>query len=78
MSIELPNVPKMNPLSRIRRSRRILISGQRVTFERTGREWIATGWENGLPVARRPITENYLRKIVSGFPAELLTFRETL
>jgi len=55
-------------------AQRISIAGSCVTFERsidspTG--WCATAWEQGLPVARRPITvtEDYLAEILSRYSA---------
>ncbi|NBX50831.1 hypothetical protein EBT25_13100 [bacterium] len=35
----------------------IQITGERVTFDRTIAGWIATGWEKGLPICRKPMTE---------------------
>jgi hypothetical protein len=52
---------------------RITITGQRVTFERGPMGWVATGWEKGLPVARRPVAESYLREIVARFDPALVT-----
>jgi len=37
--------------------RYIQITGESVTFDKTSVGWIATGWEKGLPVCRRPMTE---------------------
>lgn len=51
---------------------RVLIPGQSVTFERSADSptgWCATGWEQGLPVARRPIDEGALRHILRQFPS---------
>lgn len=54
-------MPDLNNVSRIQ------IPGQSVTFERsedspTG--WCATGWQQGLPVARKPIPEGAIRHIL--------------
>jgi hypothetical protein len=54
------------------------IAGQNVSFERftsspTG--WCATGWEQGLPVARRPISESELKAILSRFDPSLIHYR---
>jgi hypothetical protein len=35
----------------------IQILGESVTFDKTDLGWIATGWEKGLPVCRKGITE---------------------
>lgn len=50
----------------------IQIMGQRVTFDRDSISWIATGWEKGLPVARKPITEEYLKEILSRFDSSII------
>jgi len=46
-------------------ARHISITGQFVTFDRypqTG--WVATGWQQGLPVIRRPVSEAELAAIL--------------
>jgi hypothetical protein len=48
--------------------KRVLFTGQAVTVERdknsvTG--WTATGWEQGLPVARKPITAEELGALLA-------------
>lgn len=53
---------------------RIAIAGQRVTFERGPMGWVATGWERGLPVTRRPITVEYLQQILSRYDGSLISF----
>jgi hypothetical protein len=50
---------------------RVLFTGQAVTVERdrnstTG--WTATGWEQGLPVARKPITAEELTALLARCP----------
>lgn len=52
---------------------RITIAGQRVTFERGPMGWVATGWQNGLPVARRPVAESYLKAIIARFDPAMVT-----
>ena len=52
----------------------IMISGQRVTFERGPMGWVATGWEKGLPVARRPVAEAYLQQVLSRFTADQISW----
>jgi hypothetical protein len=37
--------------------RYIQISGESVTFDKTDLGWIVTCWEKGLPVCRKPMTE---------------------
>jgi hypothetical protein len=37
--------------------RYIQITGESVTFDKTSAGWIATGWEKGLPICRKPMTE---------------------
>jgi hypothetical protein len=74
MSVSLPSLPKLDPLSRIRVSRKVRISGQRVTFEKTSTWWLATGWEEGIPVARKPISESQLLDVVSRFPDHMVTY----
>jgi hypothetical protein len=54
------------------------ITGQSVSFERSTSsptEWCATGWEQGLPVARRPISEPELMAILSRFDPGLIRYR---
>jgi hypothetical protein len=55
--------------------KRVLFTGQAVTVERdknstTG--WTATGWEQGLPVARKPITAEELGELLQRFPDHVL------
>ena len=47
---------------------RVLIHGHSVTFEREGARWICTGWQQGLPVARKPFAEQDLRALLTRFP----------
>ena len=49
----------------------------RVTFERyEGRPgwWVATAWHQGLPVARRPIEEAALVRLLDGQPYTVRTW----
>jgi hypothetical protein len=52
----------------------IMIAGQRVTFDRYATGWVATGWEKGLPVARRPVALDYLEQVLSRFAPEQITW----
>jgi hypothetical protein len=45
-----------------------VITGQRVTLEKTNRAWICTGWEQGLPVARKSISAPEAMAILEKFP----------
>lgn len=47
---------------------RILFPGQRVTIERTRIGFVATGWQRGLPVARRPITKAEVIRLLERYP----------
>jgi len=54
----------------------ITFPGQRVTVERRpvlGSEtpWVVTGWEKGLPVARKPINPDELMSILNRYQHEL-------
>ena len=45
------------------------IIGQRITLEHySGNAWTATGWHNGLPVARRPISGEYAQDLLARYP----------
>ena len=46
----------------------ILVTGQRVSFERDGAGWVCTGWEQSLPVARKPVTESQVLEVLRRFP----------
>lgn len=52
----------------------IMVAGQRVTFDRSPMGWIATGWQQGLPVARRPVAEAYLQEILSRFAPDQISW----
>jgi hypothetical protein len=47
----------------------ITCTGQAVSFDRDPvRGWIATGWEQGLPVARRPVSDAELLAVLIRWP----------
>ena len=52
----------------------VLFTGQRVTVEREPFGWLVTGWEDGLPVARKPMTETELLQLMNRRP-EIVTLR---
>lgn len=54
-------------------ARHISITGQFVTFDRYATGWVATGWQQGLPVARRPIASDALAEILNRFDPSLIT-----
>jgi hypothetical protein len=47
--------------------RHIQITGESVTFDKTDLGWIATGWEKGLPVCRKPMTEQGIINTLSRY-----------
>jgi len=52
----------------------ISCTGTAVTFDRDPvRGWIATGWEQGLPVARRPVSDAELLAVLTRWPDFLAT-----
>ncbi len=53
----------------------VLVTGQRITFERTGGDqWVATGWDAGLPVCRRPVPESQVLAVLNRYPACALRY----
>jgi len=44
------------------------LTGQRVTLERYEHSWTATGWLNGLPVARCSIGDEYAKSLLARYP----------
>ncbi|MEN9861008.1 MAG: hypothetical protein RLZZ515_1490 [Cyanobacteriota bacterium] len=54
---------------------RVLFTGQPVTVERDSNSttgWTATGWAQGLPVARKPISAEELGALLARFPDHVL------
>ncbi len=52
-------------------TKRVTFIGQRVTAERTPDSpsgWCVTGWDQGLPVCRRPITAQELAALLQRYP----------
>ena len=54
-------------------ARHISITGQFVTFDRYPTGWVATGWQQGLPVARRPIDTSALAAILDRVDPSFVT-----
>ena len=54
-------------------ARHVSITGQFVTFDRYATGWVATGWQQGLPVARRPIAVDAIASILDRFDPSLVT-----
>ena len=47
----------------------ILVTGQRVSFERYETGWVVTGWAvDGMPVARQPVPESQVLEILQRYP----------
>jgi hypothetical protein len=56
---------------------RILIAGQSVTFERSSDSatgWCATGWEQGLPVCRKPIQWKEIQAVLGRFDPAAVSY----
>lgn len=54
--------------------RQVRFTGQRVTVERTAASptgFVVTGWEKGLPVARRPVSASVVGKMLKLYPHTL-------
>jgi hypothetical protein len=54
----------------------VIFHDQQVSAERTPTSvtgFCVTGWEDGLPVARRPITASALMELLQRYPHTLLT-----
>lgn len=49
-------------------AKQITLENHLITFERSGKQWTATGWESGLPVCRRPVSSEYILKILQTEP----------
>ena len=52
----------------------VLFTGQRVTVEREAVGWVATGWEQSLPVCRKPLSEAGLLQTMNRNP-EIVALR---
>jgi len=52
---------------------RILIQGQDVTFEKGPMGWVATGWQQGLPVARKPVSDALVVSTLQRFPEDAIS-----
>jgi hypothetical protein len=66
------NSPSLPPLvsSLSSATKRVTFIGQRVTAERTpdsSSGWCVTGWDQGLPVCRRPITAQELAALLQRY-----------
>jgi hypothetical protein len=66
----------MKPTDDLETCVQVLVTGTNITFEKdkdcfTG--WVATGWQQGLPVARKPVTEEKVREVIAKYP--LTAFR---
>jgi hypothetical protein len=56
---------------------RILIAGQSVTFERSSDSatgWCATGWEQGIPVCRKPIQWEEIQAVLGRFDPAAVSY----
>lgn len=65
------NLPAVDQLPSFKR---VTFIGQRVTAERTPDSvtgFCVTGWKDGLPVARRPITGSALMDLLQRYPHTL-------
>ena len=47
---------------------KIIFHGQSVSVENSPSGPVATGWQQGLPVARRPISMKELERMLAKFP----------
>ena len=65
---------KFEDFSSLPSFRQVRFAGQRVTVERTAASptgFVVTGWEQGLPVARRPVPASVVRKMLRLYPHTL-------
>jgi hypothetical protein len=73
MQTSTPQTAALTPAQQLTMATHISVVGQRVTLDRQGPGlWIATGWEQGLPVARAPVTEAEVASILGRFPASII------
>lgn len=66
--MELPKIQQIPAF------RQVVFHGQRVTVERTSESptgFVATGWEKGLPVTRRPIDGWAIMGLLKRYPHTL-------
>jgi len=59
----------------------VQFTGQRVSAERAEHSptgWCATGWDQGLPVVRKPITAAALRDLMDRLPHTVRRFDATV
>jgi hypothetical protein len=66
------NLPQIN--QQVPSFKSVTFIGQRVTAERTPSSvtgFCVTGWEDGLPVTRRPITGSALMELLQRYPHTL-------
>ena len=49
--------------------------GQLVSLEHSAGQWVATGWEQGLPVARRPIPADKAQHLLRTLPHHQRTYQ---
>ena len=72
--MKLYYTPIRAPLADLRDVSRVLIGGESVTLENypDNGGWVATGWEDGLPLYRKPITDAQALELVNRFPLSIL------
>lgn len=56
-----------NPVT-LENAKRIIFHGQRVTMEKELTGWVATGWEKGIPVARKRMTVEGIENTLKSYP----------
>jgi hypothetical protein len=67
-----PMENELQPLE-LAHAKYIAVRGGNLTLFRRGpNEWTATGWEDGLPVARTPVTEAEVAAMLRRFPGSLV------
>ena len=61
----------MNQPFPINAKRQVIFTGHPVTLEETEDSlsgWVATGWEQGLPVNRKPISASEAARLMATYP----------
>ena len=53
---------------KLSQAKQITLENHPITFERSGKQWAATGWKAGLPIARRPVSAEYILQILQTEP----------